>query len=116
MTLYHVAPQKEAGEKAPNMTEAKLDFASSGDNTIVSATSGQTTRVYRIFFTVADDVDVVIKDGTTALTGAITMFAGGSFVLDFQKEPWFTTSANSAFVINLSGAIQASGRIYFIKD
>lgn len=101
---------------APRLTHASIDFTTTGDNTVVSGTAQQTVRVYKIFFVVSDATDIVFKDGSTALTGAISMAAKGSFILDFDAEPWFATSAGSAFVINQSGTAQVSGRIYYLKN
>ena len=97
----------------PGFLEAKIDTTTTGDNTLVAAVSGQITKVFRIFFIVAGTTNITFKDGSTALTGAIPMVANGSFVLDFNEAAWFTTSANSAFVLNQSGAVQISGRVYY---
>lgn len=95
------------------LSEAKIDFVATGDNTIVAAVAAQTTRLHRIFFVVSADTNVTIKDGATALTGVITMKAGGSFVLDMDGDPWFTGSTNTNFIINQSGTAQISGRMYY---
>lgn len=102
---------------AARMTQASVSAAGAGDNTIVAGTGGQTIRVHKIFLVFASDVNVTIKDGAgTSLTGVITMKAGGSIVLDFDSEPWFVTSVGNAFVINLSAAVQMSGRVYYVKS
>lgn len=98
------------------LTVASLSFASSGDNTIISATAAQTSRVFKIFFTVATACTVIFKSDATALTGSMTFTSGGSFVLDFDAEPWFITGTNEAFIINLSVASQVSGRVYYSKS
>ena len=59
------------------------------------------------------ETDLVIAyNATAAQTGAMTATAGGSFVLDLSSEPWFVTGAAEAFVLNLSSAVQVSGRVY----
>jgi hypothetical protein len=34
-------------------------------------------------------------------------------VLDLDAEPWFTTDAGDAFIVNQTGTAQLSGRIYY---
>lgn len=98
-------------------TRGKIDNSGSGDVTIVAGVSLQTVRVYKIFLTVSATTNLVIKDGSTALTGAMTFFAGGSFVLDFNPaDPWFITTAGNAFVINSSASVQMSGRVYYTQS
>lgn len=98
------------------LSEAKLDFATSGDNAVIAGGgAGTTIRIHRIFFVVAAATNITFKDGATGLTGAIPMLANGSFVLDFSSEPWFTTSATNSFVINSSAGVQLSGRIYYTQ-
>ena len=116
MPLHHLRPQSENGETEPHLSEAKIDLNSIGDNTLVSAVASQTIRLYKIQFIVAADVDIIFKDGSTALTGLMTLFAGGSYILDFDKEPWYTTSSGSALVLNLSAAVQVSGRLHFVQS
>lgn len=100
------------------MTQAAITFAASGDNTVVSAgAGGVTTRVHRMFIVVAAATAITIKNGAgTSLTGAMSLSAGGSIVLEFSQEPWFKTSAATAFIINSSNAVQVSGMVDYMKD
>lgn len=109
-TLSGIVPQ--TGDL---LTEATVSASSSGDNTIVSATASQTTRVFVLQFTVSGDTDIIIKSGSTALTGTITMFAGGSATYEFQDYWWFKTGANEAFIINSSNAVTIGGLIKYQK-
>lgn len=95
------------------LSEAIIDIASSGDNTVISAVAGTRIRVYRIFAIAAATVAVTVKDGaSTALTGAMTL---GTMVLDYDECPWFTCTGNNAFILNLGDAVQVSGRVYYIQ-
>lgn len=99
---------------AAALTGFKIDTASSGDLTVVAATSAQSTKLYRLLLIAAGATTITFKDGAATLTGAITLSAGGSIVLDFDGEPWFTGTVNTAFIINNSAAVQISGRAYYI--
>lgn len=99
------------------LTEASLNAAAAGDNTLIAGTAAQTVRVFRLFLVCAGAVNIKFKDGAgTDLTAAMTMTASGAMVLDFSGEPWFITSASNGFVLNLSAAVQVSGRIYYTKS
>ena len=98
--------------------QAKIDTASSGDNTIVAAVSAETIKVWKIFFWVNGTVSVTIKDGAgTNLTGAMAMVAQNQFNkwLD-ETVPWFVCTQGNALVINLGSAIQISGRVYYTQQ
>lgn len=98
-------------------TSAAINFAASGDNTVVAGTASQTVRVHKLFLIATSAVNLKFKDGaSTDLTPALPLQAGAGIVLDFDREPWFVTTAANAFVVNLSGAAQVSGRIYYTKS
>ncbi len=99
---------------AAALTSVKIDTASSGDLTLVAATSSMSTKLYRFLLVAAGATTITFKDGATTLTGAMTLAAGGSLTLDFDGEPWFTGTANTAFIVNNSAAVQISGRAYYI--
>lgn len=98
------------------LSSAIISCAAVGDNAIVTATVGQTTRAFKLFLVVAGAVDLKFKRGATDLTGAMSLGAGGSITLDFDGEPWFVTGANEAFNINLSAAVQCSGLLLYEKS
>ena len=99
------------------LTNAAIDIASSGDNTIVSATASQTTRVFRLALIVDAAVDIIVKTGSTALTGTLRFKSpGASLILDFDGEPHFITGSNEAFILNLSAAISVDGWIQYEKS
>lgn len=100
----------------PTTSSASVDFSASGDNTIVSGVALQTIRVYKIFLVVGGVTNLTFKDGATGLTGAIPMLANGAFVLDFDTEPWFVTTAGNSFIINSSSGVQISGRCYYTQS
>lgn len=99
------------------LTPASVSFASSGDNTVVSATSGQTIRVMRLLLVPNGLVSVTMKDGaSTSLSGVMQLASSIPFQLPLDGEPWFLTTAGNAFIINLSGAVQVSGVVWYTKS
>lgn len=98
-------------------SHAAINISSSGDNTVIAGTGGQTIRVYKLFLVASAAVSLKYKDGAGAdLTPALSMAANGGMVLDFDSEPWFVTSPGNDFIANLSAAVQVSGRIYYSKS
>ena len=95
------------------LTNAVVDIASSGDNTLVAAVSGQTTRIHVLVLVPDADVDVVLKTGSTALTGTLRLKANQPLALGFQAEPHFVTGTNEAFIVNLSGAVSVDGWVQY---
>lgn len=95
------------------ISTSAVSFASSGDNTVISATTGKRLLVNRIWFVVAGATSLTFKNGTTALSGKVPVAANGSFTLDLSDEPWFITSLSAAFVINSTNAVQVSGQVYY---
>ncbi len=100
---------------ANEIVERIIDSALSGDNILIPAVDGDLYQVRKIFFVCGDTkVDVIFKDGTdNNLTGLITLNENSAFFLDLDEHPWFTTSYGNAFIINLSTAVQISGRSYY---
>ena len=106
----------------PWPAEAAIDFSASGDNDVIAAVPLLRVGVFQLFLVVDADTILTIKDGTGIdLTGPMAMLANGAIVLDFVRgsreadQPWFTTSAGNAFVINQSGSAQVSGRLYYTQ-
>ena|SRR5437879_6853461 len=94
---------------------AQLNFASSGDNTAIAASTGDSIKVWKIWFTVAGAVNVTFKNGASVTLGgpAIMTSNGASFTLYYDGSPHWTTTVGNAFVINLSGGVALTGQIYY---
>jgi hypothetical protein len=82
----------------------------------VAALTAQTTRVYKVFLVVSTATTLAFADGTTPLTGGLSLLANGSVTLGADGTPWFQTSANSAFNITNSAGAQVSGAIYYTRN
>lgn len=96
--------------------DVKIDCASSGDNTVIAGTSGQTIKIWSLILWWNGTVSAILKDAATRnLTGVIAGVAQSRFILDETSHPWFTLTAANAFIVNLSGAVQVSGSVRYTK-
>jgi hypothetical protein len=98
--------------------KADIDISASGDNTIIAAPTG--TSVYLVIDHINlipdSSVTMQIKDGSTSYGGAYGFTANQGFVLENTiqcQDGIITLSANSAFVLNLSSAVQVSGFVRY---
>jgi hypothetical protein len=95
---------------------AKIDAASSGDNTLVAAAgAGLKIRVHSCFLIAADAVNVRFESGAsgTALTGQMNCAINGGFVLPYNEAGWFETAANALLNLELSGAVSVDGSLSY---
>lgn len=95
------------------LNTAAITAASSGDNTIIAAVTGRAINVWKMWFTTAAAVNVVFKAGSTALSGTEVFGGNGSNFFPYDGSPYFYIPPNTAFVINLSGAVALGGMIYY---
>lgn len=100
--------------KTSSLTGTPINISAAGDNTIVAGVALQTIRAFKLFFVAAAPVEVKFKDGAGVdLTPYMPLTANGSFVLDFDTQPWLEASAGNDFIINLSAPVQVSGRLQY---
>src|SRR3990167_7682329 len=95
-----------------NLRKADLDFASSGDNTIISAPSTGYIVIDFICIMPTSAVTIQLKDGTTAYGGPLPLDA--KQVINWENtyhsdQGIITLSPGNAFNINLGGAVQIGG-------
>lgn len=95
---------------------AVIDAASSGDNTIVAAISGQKIRVlsYTLLCNAATLVRFESGAGGTALTGQMSFDATGGVSVPFSPVGHFETASGSLLNLELSAANQVSGHITYM--
>jgi hypothetical protein len=96
---------------------ANIDISTSGDNTIISAPAGTSEFLVidHINLVPNSAVSIILKTGSTSLSGTYSLTANQGFVLEnsYQdQDGLLTCGKNEAFIINLSGAVQVSG---FVK-
>jgi len=97
---------------------AAINIASSGANEIIAAVSNMCIRITAIFFTVAGDVDVTLKEGSTAISGAMDFGAASEprgMVATLNKCP-LSLKSNTALNIVLSGDVQVSGSVLYYLE
>lgn len=106
-------------EQVSQLTEVSINAAANGDNTIVGLTAAMTIRLYGFFLCARGAVDVRWFDGTagTQFHPAIPLLGNGAFwMMPRDGRPWFTTTVALNLVLNLSAAVQVSGRAYYVKS
>lgn len=101
---------------APRLSSAPINVSASGDTQLLAGTALQTIRLWKLFLVVAAPVSLKFRSAANDLHPALPFVAGGAWILDFDGEPWFTTTVAEAFAINLSAAVQVSGRWYYTKS
>lgn len=97
----------------------KIDTASSGDQTIVAGVAGKTIRIYDMVWRASGTVNVTLKDGAgTNLEGVHNCIQGDGIVYDEKTsgEPHFILASGNAFILNLSGATQVSGHLWYTQE
>lgn len=98
----------------PLTSSVEINAAVLGNNVIIPGIAAQTIRIFRLFLVVSGSVDLKFADGGGSdFCPPMRMTTSGSIVLDFSSDPWFDVSAGNDFLINLSAAVQVSGRIYY---
>ena len=101
------------------MPFAKIDTATSGDNTIVAAFPNRKIRVLNYTVIASGDVSIRWKSASTALSGAMAVATnGGAAPAGAAQSPsgqigLFETAIGEALVLNLSAAIQVSGHLAY---
>jgi hypothetical protein len=100
-----------------DIKKAKIDVTTAGTHKIINTTAGKRLIILSIFFTVADEVDITLYEGSTPITGPMDFggateahgiainFGGWPMVLDTSKD----------LKINLSAAVQVSGAVTYIE-
>jgi len=99
------------------LTKAAISSATMlGATILVPSSSGQTTRVHRIYFTVGTGTQVSFLNGSTALTGQMLLNAGGGIFMDLSSEPWFITGTNQSFGISTTSTSAVNGRVEYLTS
>jgi hypothetical protein len=105
------------GTQSATVKFAKIDTATSGNNTIVAAVSGRKIRVVAACVHAAGNVTVKFQSGAsgTDLTGAMTVTATGPIQLMYCQFGHFETAAGSLLNMVLGGVVQVSGWVAYVE-
>jgi len=110
-----MAPLKQYGTQL--VKRAAISAASSGNNTLVTAVTGNKIRVRSMVLVSAGSVNATIQSGAggTGLTGAIPLAANTGFSSGIDEEGHFETASATLLNLNLSGAVQVSGWLTYYE-
>lgn len=93
---------------------AKIDTATSAD--LIALVSSKKLRIISGFLTVAADTTIKFQSGgSTDLTGAMTVKAGGGFVWNFNPTGHFETASGAKLNMVLGTAVQVSGGLTYVE-
>jgi hypothetical protein len=93
-----------------------INISSSGNNTVIPALTGAGFKIWKMWLVANGAVTVTYQDGaSTAISGPVALVSGGSQSFSYEGTAHFNTSIGNAFVINLSGAVQVSGTVYYTR-
>ena len=97
---------------------AVVSFATIGDQTVVPAVAGKVIVVVALLLVSAGTTTVIVRDGATSLSGAMSLVVGVPLFLDektdFDYYP--TSSGANNLVINNSAGTQVSGTIWYVQE
>lgn len=100
------------------MSSTSINSATSGDNTLVTGTTGTTIKVMGLFIGSTGAQTWRFKSSTaTDLFPSIPVAAAGvPLVWPVTGEPWVTTTAGGNLLIFQSTSVQISGRLIYIQS
>jgi len=105
----HLIVQNE--REAKNVTSAVINFATSGNHTIVTGVAGSVIKITKLMFTVGGETNITFYGGAVALTGPMDF--GGTDeprgIVDTQGFLPYEVAEGESFIMNSSGAVQVSG-------
>lgn len=100
---------------AAQLSSVPLNFSAIGTSVIVTGVVTTNISVYRLFFTNSTAGLVTFRNGTTPLTGDMSLGANGAMTLDFDGEPYFVCGTAANFNMSLSTTSQIAGRLYYLQ-
>lgn len=96
---------------------AAISASSSGNNTVISAVASKKIRVLRMHLSSNGAVNAKFTDGAggSDLTGLQYLTQYGGFGAAYCPVGLFETTANTALVLNLSGAVAVGGVLTYVE-
>jgi hypothetical protein len=93
--------------------QAPVTFTGPGDNTVVVGVAGQRIKILGLFLVLSVSANMTFKSASTALTGVMQMFSGGSFYRDFIQLP-LNCNIGDSFVVNVDQSAVVGGTVWYI--
>lgn len=98
-------------------SSVNINSATSGDNSLITGTTGQTIRIFGLFIGSTGAQTWKFKSSTaTDLMPFFPAAAGGNLVLPITGEPYYITTTGETLYINQSTSVQISGRVFYVKS
>ncbi len=94
------------------IVKLKVDTAATAD-VIAAQGAGKKIRILAATLVAANTVTLTVKNGSTAVTGAISMAVAIPLELPYNPHGHFIESANEAFNFTLSSGVQLSGTLTY---
>ena len=98
-----------------SVTQAVLNFSSSGTNVVIAGSTGKLTRVLQLFFVVGAASNITFQSEGVGLSGQMNFTGAGSFFMDYLQLPLTCLHSGDDFDIVSSNAVQIGGTIWYIK-
>lgn len=115
----YLPPEPVVPSTDTTLTPGTINLSAvSGDQTLVSATAAQSTRVHRLFATFtggASESLVTVKSGATAIGYFRVPTAGLVVDLEFSSYWHYKTANNEAFILSPSVALNIAGSFQYVK-
>jgi len=93
---------------------AKIDTAASAD--LIALVSSKKLTIVAGFLSVAGDTTIKFQSGgSTDLTGAMTVKAGGGFVWPYNPVGYFQTASGAKLNMVLGTGVQVSGGLTYLE-
>lgn len=94
-----------------------IDIGTSGDNTILTVPAGHRFLITYLHLDAANAVNVILKSGTTALSGLLRFAAAGQKTFNNSGDVVLKGRlAQRNFIINLSGNVDVDGFMTYTLD
>lgn len=100
------------------ITIAPFSVNSSGDNTLIAATTGEKIYVVSVLLIPdADNAKIRFKSGSNNLSGVMNLSkAGNGFHLAPANAPHLVTNRGEALILNLDAAVTVAGYVQYYYD
>ena len=96
------------------LSEVALNISTAATTTVIAGVTGQTIKVYQMFYYVGGADNVTVQDsGGTAIFPIMNWAANQGLVLVNSTYPWITVTAGLGLQVITSAAQQLSGRVYY---